>query len=146
MNEIGVVKSIDGHMAKVIVYKKSACDHCTENDCDIKGNGFETEAINMAHANIGETVKVVMKAQTYIKGALVLYILPVFALMAGALLGKVYLPVYFSGLNSELLSVLGGFISLFLSLVAVKILSARMERKTEYKSVIEEILDKNKPQ
>ncbi|HDL20239.1 MAG TPA: hypothetical protein ENH30_03065, partial [Nitrospirae bacterium] len=59
---------------------------------------------------------------------------------------KVYLPVYFSGLNSELLSVLGGFISLFLSLVAVKILSARMERKTEYKSVIEEILDKNKPQ
>ncbi len=141
MEEIGIIKSVEGVTAKVVIQKTGACDHCVKGDCDVKGSGFETEAINAAHATVGQTVKVVMKVQTYIKGAVILYIVPVFALIAGAVMGRIYLPAYFDGMNLDTLAVAGGFVSFLLSLAIVKLLSARMEKSTEYKSVIEKILE-----
>lgn len=142
MEEIGIVKSIDGAIAKVMVERKSSCcDHCEKDTCDIPENGIETEAMNIARATVGQKVKVVMKPYTYLKGALILYVLPVFALILGALLGKAYLPTLVNGIDSELLSAFGGFLAFFASLILVKILSSRMDKKTEYKSVIEEILE-----
>ncbi|GBE00448.1 soxR reducing system protein RseC [bacterium BMS3Abin07] len=141
MEEIGVIKSVDGIMAKVIVRKTMACDHCVKGECDMEGRNFETEAINAVHAKVGQTVKIVMKAQTYIKGAIVLYILPVFSLIIGAILGQLLLPAYFTGINTETLAVVGAFFLFFLSLVLVKFLSGRMEKNTEYKSVVEKILE-----
>ncbi len=144
MEEIGIVKSIDGAMAKVMVARKSGCcDNCEKDLCDIPENGIVTEAINSAHAAVGQKVKITMKSYTYFKGALIIYILPVVALILGAILGKIYLPSYFHGIDSELLAALGGFFAFFASLIVVKILSSRMDRKTEYKSVIETIMVDN---
>ncbi len=140
MEEIGIVKSIDGVIAKVVVQKKSACDHCEQNTCEVTDGGVETEAINAARATVGQKVKVVMRPQTYLKGALLFYALPVFALIFGALSGKVYLPAYFPGTDPDLLSALGGLLAFLLSLGLVRLLLGRMNRRTEYKSVIEEII------
>ncbi|RMG03313.1 MAG: hypothetical protein D6726_05875 [Nitrospirae bacterium] len=140
MEEVGIVKSIHGVHAKVIIKKSTACDHCVKDECDMEGTNFEVEAINVAHADVGQTVKVVMKAETYIKGALLLYILPVFALFVGAIFGTLYLPEAFSSLGRETAAVIGGFIMMALSFVIIKIVSSRMEKKTEYRSVIEEII------
>jgi sigma-E factor negative regulatory protein RseC len=141
MDEVGKVKSVDGVTARVVIQKTGACDHCVKGDCEVKGRGFETEAINAAHATVGQTVKVVMKTQTYIKGALILYIVPVFALIAGAMIGQVVLPRYFSTTEPQTLAVMGGFISFILSLAFVKVLSSRMEKSTECRSVIEKVLE-----
>jgi len=142
MNEIGIVKSIDGVFAKVIVGRKnSCCEPCEKDTCDIPENGAETEALNVAKAAVGQKVKIVMKPHTYLKGALILYVLPIFALFLGAILGKIYLPAFINGIDSDLLSALGGFLVFLASLVLVKFLSSGMARKTEHKSFIEEILD-----
>lgn len=141
MEEIGVVKSINGATARVMVERKSACDHCEKDTCDITESGIETEAINSAGAAVGQRVRVVMKPYTYLKGALILYVLPVFALFSGAIFGKLYLPKVFNALNTDLLSALGGFFFFIISLLLVKALSMRMNKNTEYKSVIEEILE-----
>jgi sigma-E factor negative regulatory protein RseC len=142
VQEIGIVKHIDGIFAKVIIGRKnSCCESCEKESCDIPENGIETEAINAVGASIGQKVKIVMRSHTYIKGALVVYALPVFALIAGAIFGKIYFPVFFKNTDSDLMAAGGGFLALLLSLVLVKFLAGRIEGKTENKSVIEEIIN-----
>jgi sigma-E factor negative regulatory protein RseC len=142
MHEMGIVKSINGATAIVKVSKKtSCCESCEKDICDISEDGIETEAINEAGAKAGQKVKLVMKSYTFVKGAIVIYIIPVSALIAGAILGNLYLPGHFSETDPDLLAVLGGFLLFFASLVLVKLIVSRMEKKTEYKSVIESIME-----
>jgi sigma-E factor negative regulatory protein RseC len=94
----------------------------------------------MAGADVGQRVKVVMKTYTYVKGTLLIYAFPVIALFAGAILGKIYLPSYINRLDSEMLSAIGGFFAFIVSLLVVKLFMSSMNNKTEYKSVIKEII------
>ncbi len=140
MHEIGFVKSIDGYTATVVVSrKKSLCEKCEKPACDIPADGIETEAINEARAGVGQKVRLVMKAYTFYKGAMLIYVLPVIALISGAMLGKIYLPLYVSSINSDLMAAISGFLSMCLSIVALKYFSQMMGRNTAYKSVIESI-------
>ncbi len=140
MEEIGIVKKVEGVTARVVIKKSSACDHCVKDECDMESVDFEVEAINAANAQVGQTVKVVMRTQTYIKGALLLYILPILALFVGAIFGKIYLPDAFKGIGSETAAVIGGFLMMIISFLVIKVVSSKMEKKTEYRSVIEEII------
>ena len=142
MEEIGIVKKTEGENATVILSRKSSCcEHCMEESCEIPENGIETVALNAAGAKTGQKVKVVMRTYTYYKGALLIYVLPVVALMAGAVLGKVYLPSYFAGTDSDLLAVCGGFLAFLASLGVVKLILNRSDKKTESRSVIESIVE-----
>jgi sigma-E factor negative regulatory protein RseC len=144
MQEIGIVKSVDGPIAKVLIARKSSCcDKCEKDVCDIPEDGVETEAINTAGAEVGQRVRVVMKSFTYVKGAVVLYVLPIFALILGAILGKMYLPSIYADVDSELLAAAGGFSAFFLSFLPVKILSSRMNKNTASRSVIESVVNSN---
>jgi sigma-E factor negative regulatory protein RseC len=142
MEEIGIVKSIDGPVAKVVLSRRnSCCDSCEKVSCDIPEEGIETEAINQAGARVGQRVKVVMRPYTFIKGALILYVFPILALFIGAFLGKVHLSRIFEKTDSELLAAIGAIIAFLASLLIVKLLSGRMSKKTEYRSVIESIVE-----
>lgn len=142
MHEIGIIKSIDGMTAVVKVSKRnSCCESCEKEICDISEDGVETEAINMAGAKIGQKVKLVMKSYTFVKGIILFYIAPVIALIAGAILGKIYLPRYFTGTDSDLLAAFGGFLLFFASFTLVKLILNRMEKKTESRSVVESIVE-----
>ena len=49
MQEIGIVKSIDGSTARVMISRaESPCESCTQDTCTIPEKGIETEAINIA--------------------------------------------------------------------------------------------------
>lgn len=142
MEEIGIVKSVNGRTARVLMSRRnSCCESCEKESCDMPEGGVETEAINAAGARVGQKVKVVMKSFTYIKGALIIYVLPIAALIGGAILGKMYLPDMLGWADSDLSAALTGFIAFFASLVIVKVLSSRMDKKLEYQSVIESIME-----
>ncbi len=142
MEEIGVVKSIDGTIAKVLVSKQeSPCENCTQDTCTIPEKGLETEAINKIGAKVGQKVKIVMTTDTFYKGALLMCVLPIAALIVGAIAGKIYLPVFINVKDSDLLAALGGFIALILSVVVIKIIMSRWNKNTEHKSVIESIME-----
>lgn len=142
MEEIGIVKSIEGVNARVMIsLKGSPCESCIQDACTVPEKGIETEAINAARAKVGQKVKVVVSSYTYLKGAMLIYALPVVALIAGAILGKIHLPRFFSGTDSDLLAAAGGFFLFLLSLILIKLAVKRMDRKTEYKSVIESIVE-----
>jgi len=141
MEEVGVVKSIDGITAKVIVERKSACDKCKEGICHVSDGGAIIEALNIANAKEGQRVKVVFRSYTYLKGTILIYGLPALALIIGAVLGKEFLPRIFSGVDPDMLSAVGGFGLFILTFIAARLFSLRMEKKTEYKPVVEEILE-----
>ncbi len=116
-------------------------NHCEKDSCDLETRGIETEAVNLVDAKVGQKVRIYVKTFTYVKGILVLYILPVFALLTGAVLGRAYLPAYFKGSSSDALSAAGAFLLFFVSLLLAKLLSGKMEKKKEHKPVIESIVE-----
>lgn len=140
MEEIGVVRSIDGVFAKVSVPKKSMCEHCTAGTCHMTDEGAEIEALNAARAQVGQRVRVALKPISYLKGSLMLYGLPAVALIAGAIAGKEYLSRFFRGTDPDGVAALAAFGAFALSFIVIKLWSRRAEKKVQYKPVIEEIL------
>ncbi|MBF0319810.1 MAG: SoxR reducing system RseC family protein [Nitrospirae bacterium] len=148
MEETGVVKSIDGVTATVLVQKTKTCEGCKESQsCGIAGNGedqsqtVEIAALNIAGARVGQTVRVVAKSYTYVKGTLLVYGLPAVALLLGAIAGKYMLADMFKSSNPEILSAFGGFSAFLVSFIILKLISRRLERKTENTPVIEHIIE-----
>jgi sigma-E factor negative regulatory protein RseC len=142
MEESGTVTKVEGIMAKVAVQKKSSCDGCTAGGaCQSTPEGALIEAFNPVHASVGQVVRISFKPYTYLKGTMLVYGFPVVALIAGAIIGKSIGELYFQDVNSDMVAAIMGFLLLGLSLLGIKIWSDKMESKTEYKPVIEEILD-----
>lgn len=140
MDEVGIVKSINGVIAIVSVEKKSACDQCKAG-CSVSDSGVEIEAFNKVKASVGQKVKVVMQPYLYLKGSILIYGIPALALIIGAIIGKEYLSNFFKGMDPDIVSAISGFALLILSFLIVKVWSSRFEKKTEYKPIIEEILE-----
>jgi sigma-E factor negative regulatory protein RseC len=143
MRNIGIVKSVEGNMAKVFVGAGlGCCDSCQSYSCDLEATrGIETEAVNLVHAKVGQKVTVDMKALAFLERVLVLYVLPVVALLTGAVLGRAYLPAYFTGTIPDVLSAAGGFSMFLISLLTAGVYSRKMKKKTEDKPVIESIIE-----
>jgi len=143
MNEIGVVKEINGVSAIVAVVKKTACDHCSDGAgaCHSKGDEMLIDALNVVKAEIGQRVRVTAKPLTYIQGTLLIYGFPAISLIIGALLGKKYLSLIITNPDLDVLSAIGGFSALIISLIITKIISSRLGKNVEYKPIIDEIME-----
>lgn len=139
MDEIGTVTRLDGVFAIVNVEKKSACGSCKAG-CKVSEKGAEIEAVNKANAAVGQMVRVAMQPYLYLKGSILIYGLPALALIIGAVIGKEYFSVFFRNLDPDIVSAIFGFSAFILSFVFVKLLSSRLEKKTEYKPVVVEII------
>jgi len=143
MRNIGIVKSVQGNMAKVSVGAgPGCCGSCQRDYCDLETiRWVETEAINPVHAKVGQKVRINMKNLAFLKGVLLLYVLPIVALLTGAVLGRAYLPSYFMGASPDVLSAAGGFSLFLISLLTARVFSREMEKKAEDKPVIESIIE-----
>jgi len=146
MEEKGVVKSIDGVNACVVVTKKTACEHCTAGTCHLTGEGAISEAINAAHAKVGQRVRVVMKPVAYLTGAVMIWGVPALALIIGAVAGTQLTKAYFHSIAPETGAAIAAFGLMALSLIVVRIWSRGAEHKAEYKPVIEDILEDDESQ
>jgi sigma-E factor negative regulatory protein RseC len=157
--------------ARVVFEKKSACEHCLAGVCDMGrketdggaatasnggaaassnslallfdtlGNAPEAEVLNPIGARVGQKVRVSMRPDVYLKGVLLVYGLPVTALIFGAVAGKYYLPRFISAVDVEALSAAGGFAAFAASFLFAKYFSKRMEKNASYRPVIEEIIE-----
>lgn len=141
IEEIGVVKSVEGVLAKVDVPKKSACEGCTAGTCKPDEQCMEIEALNRAGAKVGQRVKITVKSITYMKGTMLVYGLPAIFLVLGAVVGKELVSKFVPGVDPDILSALFGFGACAISFVIVKILSDVAGKNIESKPVIEKILD-----
>ncbi|MBI4698089.1 MAG: SoxR reducing system RseC family protein [Nitrospirae bacterium] len=141
IEETGVVTKTDGLTARVIVQKRGSCEGCAASGmCESSDQGMEIEALNPVQAKVGQTVKVSIKAQTYLKGAIFVYGMPLAAFIAGVVIGKNIGLNYFKTADSDVISAALGFAALVVSFFAIKVWSKKAETKVEYKPVIEEII------
>src|SRR4030042_6832861 len=108
MEEVGIIKSIEGLVATVSVPKKSACEGCSLGICKPEDQTMELEALNHVNARVGQKVKLVMKTYTYLKGSIIVNGIPALALIIGAILGKEVFSNYFRETDPDILSAVFG--------------------------------------
>jgi len=142
IEETGIVTNVDDISAKIIVQKRGACEGCSASSmCEPSEKGMEIEALNPIRARVGQTVRISIKPQAYLKGTMFVYGFPLVSFIAGAILGKNLGEKYFTEISSDMVSVILGFSALILSFLVAKNWSRKVETKTEYKPIIEEIID-----
>jgi sigma-E factor negative regulatory protein RseC len=142
IDEIGVVTKVDGATAKVIVQKRGACEGCSVRGvCEPSEDGMEIEALNPLQAREGQKVKISIKPQVYLKGAIFVYGIPLMAFIAGVIAGKNIGRTYFKDMNSDIISAISGFTALAVSFLFIKAWSKKAGTKTDDKPVIEEIIE-----
>ncbi|MEW6715838.1 MAG: SoxR reducing system RseC family protein [Nitrospirota bacterium] len=141
MEETGTVIKVEGITARVKVQKRGSCEGCAATGvCDPSEGGMEIEALNPLNAKAGQTVKVSIAAQSYLKGTMLIYGLPLMALVAGAITGKVIGEEYFKGFDSDGAAALLGFSAFVLTFIFARSWSKKAETRKEYKPVIDEII------
>jgi len=141
IEETGIVKEVDGIMAKILIRRRGTCEGCAVRGiCEPAGEGMEIEALNPVMAKPGQKVKVSIKPRTYLKGTIFVYGFPLVSFIAGVIIGKNIGEAYFKKISSDIVSAILGFAALIISFLIVKIWSRKAETKIEYKPVITTVI------
>jgi len=139
--ERGIVTRIDGNTAWVTTNRSSACEGCSSRGaCHASENSKEMEvrALNTAGAGVGDRVVISFQAAAFLKASFLLYVFPVLAMIAGAVVGQETAAVF--DLAPAAFSVVCAFGFFFLSVLVVRLRSNRMAGKTEYQPKVSKIL------
>jgi sigma-E factor negative regulatory protein RseC len=91
VKKTGIVKAIQGSMVVAVTKREKSCEHCKARDsCEmLGGTGADAEvmALNTAKAEVGDIVTISLKSSSLLKGAFVIYMVPVLALLGGIVSG-----------------------------------------------------------
>lgn len=140
IEEEGVVAEIEDGIARVAILTKSACEQCAASGVCHPGDQEYLEAANPLGAKKGQKVKVVLAPQVYLKASIILYGIPMAALIAGAIIGKNISTRYVGEQNSDLWAFIAGVACLLVSFLFIRSYNKKVEKTEKYKPVIVEIL------
>ena len=91
LEEHGSIVELKGkHIAVVLCKKSSFCKHCAAMEtCQMGADNKSmlVEAHNVIGAGVGDKVKLVTSSKSFLQSSFLLYIVPLIALLAGAILG-----------------------------------------------------------
>lgn len=120
MKEQGVVtKVIAANLAEVALRKSEACAKC--GACrEISSDMVAIEAVNEPGAKRGDIVEIEISDTEIIKASFVVYLLPVFFLAGGYLLGSALFRWFGAAERQEAGGMILGFFALGLSFIAVQ--------------------------
>jgi sigma-E factor negative regulatory protein RseC len=138
--EEGVVFKIESSAAGtawVKTTRSSACASCSSKDaCHADGGGkeMEVEAINTADARVGDRIVLNIKTASLLKATFLLYVFPILAMIAGAVLGQAV--AVMQGKDPSGLSALFGFLFFGLAFIVIRITGRRLSTNASYKPEI----------
>jgi len=125
IEETGTIVELKGkHVAVVMCQKSSACQHCaTAGACSLGDDNRSrlVDAHNPLGAGIGDKVRIVTSTRSFLQSSFVLYIIPIIALVIGAVAGKLVGEQFALGLDPNLLSAIFGIFFLVGSFVVIKV-------------------------
>jgi sigma-E factor negative regulatory protein RseC len=135
MKQYGKVVEVTEGKAFVIMEKHSSCSNC--NACKLGSDSHELriEAINTAGAKNDQIVEVDMEGQHVLTAAFILYMIPLFALFLGIIIGNLIFPA------QELLAAMMGFGFVGLSFLGIKMNDKSFKNNKKYIPVITNITD-----
>lgn len=133
--EQGFVIEVIGDVAKVKVGRHSDCKNC--GACP----GYDSIIIcadNKIGAKPGQRVSFEVKETSMLCAAFIVFVLPLIALFIGAMLGGFL--GEFIGMNIRVCQIVGGVISLVISIIAVKAFDKAAKENKKSRPVIVRIL------
>ncbi|HDN26180.1 MAG TPA: Fis family transcriptional regulator [Thioploca sp.] len=143
LEERGVVVEVNEQFAVVQTTRTSLCGQCAAN----KGCGTASlsqmlgqkstniTVVNHKGAKVGDKVVIGLEEQALLKSSLLLYLLPLLGLFAGAI-GYEMLAAYVQFPRSEILTVLAGLLGLLAGFLWVKRVIVKMSEDTRLIPVI----------
>jgi len=145
MEEIGIVERVKENGYAVVRAGNRALCEFAEREAGYPDFKEECErvitAINRGGAKVGDQVLMSMNSGTFLKAALIVYLIPVFALFFGAILGEVCSARIWCSENPGSCAALFGLICFGLSYGVVRLLNGRGSRSRNYYPVIERVVE-----
>lgn len=131
MLSFGVVESIKNDKATVAIMRHSACGDCGACQMGKENMERKVEAINPIGAKIGDQVTMEMSDDTVLKAAFIVYMVPLFVLIAGIFITKIVLEFFQISDMVELYGVLVGLIGMALCFWYIKKRDIAMNKSGE---------------
>lgn len=131
--EQGIILKVTGERALVKVKRSSMCEGCNSSGaCHSLGgaNEMEAEALNLAEASEGDHVLLSMNPRSVLKIAFLVYLVPVIALVIGAIVGEKYASRY--SFSPEFGAFFLAVIAFTVVMIPIKYIGNKMGTSDEY--------------
>lgn len=147
IEEIGTVVELRGKNIAVVMCKKSSlCENCaTHSNCMI-GDDDRTRLIetqNSLAASIGDQVLIATTTKSFLQSSFLLYIVPLIALVIGAVAGKLVGENLDTGLDPNLLSAIFGVFFMIGSFVLLRVGSSALAQDSYMPKIVAILRDEN---
>jgi len=143
IEETGTVVELKGkHTAVVMCKKSSLCENCATSGSCVLGEDDRTrliEAQNSLGAAVGDQVLIAATTKSFLQSSFLLYIVPLIALVIGAVAGKLVGEHLDAGLDPNLLSAIFGVFFMIGSFVLLRVGSSALEQESYMPKIIEVI-------
>jgi len=141
MKQMGVVVSTEGSTARVSIERHSSCGSCSACKMGQEDAKVEINATNGVKATVGQWVTVDMEDQDVLAAAFMVYVIPLFALLAGIFVGN----FIFTALGVEkfidIYAALFGFATMAIAFLRLKMKEKTLKHNKRFLSQIIEIVD-----
>ncbi len=131
--EEGTIIRVEDDRAWVQVKRSTMCESCKHRQtCHslTDARDMEAEAINTAGGKVGDRVLLKIAAGSLVKISFILYLVPVIAFIAGAVVGMELPPPL--KINPEVFSFFMGIAGCAVSFIVIRFLSFRMSKNSSF--------------
>lgn len=135
--------STDG-WAEVLVERSDACSNCESaqfchalSDC----SKIKTKVINNAGAKVGDLVVIRLNTMVVLKGAFILYVVPIIGILAGAVAGSNLATSL--GMDATFSAIIFAFIGLVVGFLIPAFLSRTLSARRDLTPVVTRIVKRN---
>lgn len=144
INEIGTVVELKGRShAMVLCQKSTLCENCASSGhCNLGDDDRSrlVEVHNVLGAKVGDRVKITTSTRSFLHSSFLIYVVPLIALVVGAVTGQFIGEVLESGLDTNLFSAIFGVFFMVGSFLVIRVGSLALN-KEHYMPKITEIMD-----
>jgi len=133
MEEIGTIIELKGkNIALVLCRKSSACQHCASMEmCHVGDDNTSNviEAHNLIGAGVGDRVKLNVSTKTFLQSSFIVYIVPLVALLVGAIAGNLIGEQLHAGPDPNLLAAILGSAFMIGAFLVIKVGSRALPKE-----------------
>ncbi len=144
MKQYGIVTSVEGETAKVLMKRHSSCGSCSACKMGQEEAKLEVKAINNVNAKTGEWVSVNMEDQDVLTAAFMVYVIPLLALLVGVIGGSYILSLVGIVEYTDIYAALIGFVTMGISFISLKKREGNLKNNKRFLPVITEIVEEDK--
>jgi len=141
IEEVGTVVELKSKMIAVVMCTKSSlCENCATNGNCALGDDDNTRLIevhNLLGAEVGEQVRIATTTKSFLQSSFLLYIVPLIALVIGAIAGLLVGEKIPTGLDPNLLSAIFGVFFMSGSFVILRVGSSVLNKESYMPKIIE---------